>query len=87
MSTVRTPVTPRALIEQLAFIPAEGLGQFDLEIHGNLAQLLRISGAADAGCRTHKSPASNGSGAFEVSHWCEVLVGAGAGFEPATFRL
>ncbi|WP_396595782.1 recombinase family protein [Brevundimonas sp. R86498] len=77
----------RALIERVEFIPVEGLGQFDLEIHGNLARLLRISGAAEAGARTHKSPAASGSGASEVSHRCEVLVGAGAGFEPATFRL
>ncbi len=77
----------RALIERVEFIPAEGLGKFGLEIHGNLARLLRISGATEAGLQTHKTPAASGSGGFEVSHGCEVLVGAGAGFEPATFRL
>jgi site-specific DNA recombinase len=75
----------RSLIEKVVFIPVEGLGKFDLEIQGNLARLLRISGAA--GGQTAKSPAARGSGAFEDPHRCEVLVGAGAGFEPATFRL
>jgi site-specific DNA recombinase len=74
----------RSLIDQVVFIPVEGLGKFELEIQGNLARLLRIS-SADA--QTHKSPAASGSGAFAGSHRCEVLVGAGAGFEPATFRL
>jgi site-specific DNA recombinase len=74
----------RSLIDQVVFIPVEGLGKFELEIQGNLARLLRISGV---GPQTHKSPAASGSGAFAGSHRCEVLVGAGAGFEPATFRL
>ena len=74
----------RSLIEQIVFIPLEGLGKFDLEIQGNLARLLRISGA---GSQTHKSPAGGPSGAYAVSHRCEVFLGAGAGFEPATFRL
>jgi hypothetical protein len=73
------------LIDQVVFIPVEGLGKFELEIQGKLARLLRISGAA--GSQTAKSPAASGDGAFENPHRCEVLVGAGAGFEPATFRL
>ena len=75
----------RSLIDQVVFSRVEGLGKFELEIQGNLARLLRISGAA--GAQTHKSPAASGSGAFAESHRCEALVGAGAGFEPATFRL
>jgi site-specific DNA recombinase len=77
----------RSLIDQVVFIPVEGLGKFELEIQGNLARLLRISAAGGAEAQTHKSPAANGDGAFEGPHGCEVLVGAGAGFEPATFRL
>ena len=74
----------RSLIDQVLFIPVEGLGKFELEIQGNLARLLRISGAE---AQTHKTPAASGSGGFEGSHRCEVFLGAGAGFEPATFRL
>ena len=75
----------RALFEKVVFIPLPGLGQFDLEIQGNLARLLRISTAAES--QTHKSPAASSSGAFETCHRSEVLVGAGVGFEPTTFRL
>ena len=77
----------RALIDTVVFIPAEGLGKFELEIQGNLARLLRISGSTGAKAQTHKSPEASGDGAYEGSHRCEVLVGAGVGFEPTTFRL
>ena len=81
----------RSLIDQVVFIPVEGLGKFDLEIQGNLARLLRISGAGLAGGQTAQSPEANGNGALGsnglTSGKCEVTVGAGAGFEPATFRL
>ena len=77
----------RSLIERIVFMPVEGLGSFDLEMQGNLARLLRISGSGVAEAQTHKSPVANGDGAFAVSHRCEVFLGAGAGFEPATFRL
>ena len=63
----------RSLIEQIVFIPVEGLGKFDLEIQGNLARLLRISGSGAGEFQTHKSPAANGNGAFAVSHRCEVF--------------
>ena len=63
------------------------LGEFVLEVHGNLARLLRIPGAGGAGAQTHKTPAAVGSGGFAGPHRCEVILGAGAGFEPATFRL
>ena len=75
----------RALIDKVVFIPLPGLGKFDLEIQGNLARLLRIS--AETRGQTHKSPAASSSGAFESIHRSEVLVGAGVGFEPTTFRL
>ena len=77
----------RSLIDQVVFIPVEGLGKFELEIQGNLARLLRISGAGGAEAQTHKTPAASGSGGFDAPHRCEVFLGAGAGFEPATFRL
>ena len=54
----------RSLIEQVVFIPLEGLGKFELEIHGNLARLLRIGSGQGVGLQTAKSPAGRTSGAF-----------------------
>jgi hypothetical protein len=53
----------RSLIEKVVFIPLEGLGKFELEIQGNLARLLRTSGAA--GGQTTKSPVRRASGALD----------------------
>ena len=63
-------------------MPLEGLRRFELRVRGQLVGLLRH----DPKARNDKNPAVSG-GASEVSHGCEALVGAGAGFEPATFRL
>jgi site-specific DNA recombinase len=59
----------RKLIERVDFQPLEGLGKYDLQVHGKLAALLGVSERAAA--------YSN----------CEVMLGAGTGFEPVTFRL
>jgi site-specific DNA recombinase len=76
----------RQLIDHVDFIPLEGMGKFDLQVHGSLATLLRLGDA-----QTAQSPAASGSGALGsvglTSGKCEVLVGAGVGFEPTTFRL
>ena len=40
----------RELIERVDFIPLEGLGRFDLRVHGKLAALLEVSQEAAAGC-------------------------------------
>ena len=63
------------------FYPLEGLGKFDLQMHGSLAVFLGQNEA-----RIAKSPASSG-GASGVPTRCEVDLGAGVGFEPTTFRL
>ena len=46
----------RSLIDQIVFIPLEGLGKFELESQGNLARLLRISGSGVAEAQTRKKP-------------------------------
>ena len=76
---VRTEI--RRLIDHVDFYPLEGLGKFDLQVHGSLAVLLGLNEA-----RTAKSPAGSG-GASGVLTRCEVDLGAGVGFEPTTFRL
>ena len=63
----------RRLIERVDFIPLDGLGKFDLRVHGSLAVLLGLSGSQKAENPTVLD--------------CGVSLGAGAGFEPATFRL
>ena len=40
----------RELIERVDFIPLEGLGRFDLQVHGKLAALLGVSEEAANGC-------------------------------------
>ncbi len=62
----------RGLIDRVDFIPLPDHGRFRLEVHGRLADLL-------ADPQAQKNPrAARDSG---------VYLGAGAGFEPATFRL
>ncbi|QIF83092.1 hypothetical protein E4341_12465 [Brevundimonas sp. 'scallop'] len=63
----------RRLIERVDFIPLEGLGKFDLRVHGDLAVLLGLGGAQNA-----QNPTVGD---------CGVSLGAGVGFEPTTFRL
>lgn len=80
---VRTEL--RKLIERVDFIPAEGLGKFQLEVHGSLAALLALGKARNA-----KNPTARGHGVFadqSLTSGCEVSLGAGVGFEPTTFRL
>ncbi|UWQ55881.1 recombinase family protein [Leisingera caerulea] len=73
----------RALVERIVLTPAaEGTG-LDLTLEGDLAGLLRLAAAAE-GANTKKAPDSL-SEAFDMSE--EIVLVAGAGFEPATFRL
>ena len=72
----------RKLIEVVEFVPLDGLGKFELRVRGQLVGLLR----QDPKARNDKNPAVSG-GVSDGSHGCEVLLGAGVGFEPTTFRL
>ncbi|QBQ50149.1 hypothetical protein E3U41_13155 [Brevundimonas naejangsanensis] len=75
----------RKLIARVDFIPLDGLGKFDLRVHGSLAVLLGLSGPQKA-----ENPTARSHGVFvdqSLTSGCEVSLGAGAGFEPATFRL
>ncbi|WPZ34048.1 recombinase family protein [Thalassobaculum sp. OXR-137] len=67
----------RSLIDRIVLMPrADGPG-LDVKLHGNLAQILALS---DACAQIHEHPAA-------VAVGCQLSVVAGAGFEPATFRL
>lgn len=68
----------RKLIDRVDFIPAEGLGKFQLEVHGSLAALLALGQARNA-----KNPRAVGHGVSvdqSLTSGCEVILGAGAGF-------
>ena len=72
------------MIERVDFILLEGLGKFDPRVHGDLAVLPGLGGVQNA-----ENPTAGNRGVSSDRHLtdCEVLLGAGAGFEPATFRL
>ena len=73
------------MIDRVDFIPIEGLGKFQLEVHGSLAALLALGHARNA-----ENPTAGSHGVSvdqSLTSGCEVMLGAGAGFEPATFRL
>ena len=55
--------------------PLPQKGKFELEVRGTLAALPGVGAA-----QTSKNPAAKTNGVF-------CILGAGAGFEPATFRL
>lgn len=65
----------RRLVGEVKFIPLAGRGQYALEVCGLAAELFRSP---------KQGPKNDKTSQAET---CEVMVGAGAGFEPATFRL
>ncbi|WP_084299641.1 recombinase family protein [Leisingera caerulea] len=73
----------RALVERIVLTPASEGSGLDLTLEGDLAGLLRLASGAQ-GPDTKKAP-DGLSEAFDISE--ELVLVAGAGFEPATFRL
>ena len=65
----------RRLIGEVNFYPGDRRGEYDLEVRGVVAELFS---------RTTTGPKKQKTSQAET---CEVILGAGAGFEPATFRL
>ena len=73
----------RSLVERIVLTPAaEGTG-LGLTLEGDLAGLLRLAAGAE-GADTKKAPDVLPE-AFDITE--EIVLVAGAGFEPATFRL
>ena len=67
----------RALVEEVRLIP-EG-GELRIEVRGELGAILRLA----EGARNNKRPGAGAAGALVE----QIKMGAGAGFEPAAFRL
>jgi site-specific DNA recombinase len=78
---VRTEATEivRSLIERVIMHPREG-GTFEIELEGEIINMVEISLQAEFGHKNIKT-------ALRDSERRSVLVVAGAGFEPTTFRL
>jgi site-specific DNA recombinase len=83
----------RGLIEKIVLEPrAEGEG-FDIDLHGALAGLLRLATGVDhhevPGARKKSANAGSpaGAGLEGVDNIEEIVMVAGTGFEPVTFRL
>ena len=70
----------RSQIERITLTPGED-GGLEVELYGDLARILQL---CEAGERTHKRPRTNVPGRHALGR---LSVVAGAGFEPATFRL
>ena len=73
----------RALVERIVLTPAAEGDGLDLTLEGDLAGLLRLAAGAE-GANTKKT-SGDAPEAFDISE--EIVLVAGAGFEPATFRL
>ena len=72
----------RDLIEKVGLVPRAGAKGSDAVLYGDLARILQLCEAANetSGSRKRKLPGQGRPGS-------QVSVVAGAGFEPATFRL
>ena len=74
----------RGLIDRIVLTPDAATGRLSLDLEGALARLLWLAVEAEGGVK-RQNPAGAG---YEVSDIIEELVlVAGVGFEPTTFRL
>jgi site-specific DNA recombinase len=74
----------RGLIDRIVLTPDAATGCLSLDLEGALARLLWVTVAAEGGIKRQK-PAGAG---YEVSEYiAELVLVAGVGFEPTTFRL
>ena len=83
----------RGLIEKIVLEPRAGGAGLDIDLHGALAGLLRLATGVEqhqatgarTKCRAHDGPA--GAGLEGIDMIGEIVLVAGTGFEPVTFRL
>ncbi|MHA3980902.1 recombinase family protein [Halovulum sp. GXIMD14794] len=76
----------RGLVDRIVLTPASEGSGLEIELHGALAGLLRLATGqpVHAAAETRKAR-DGGSQAFDIAE--QVVLVAGAGFEPAAFRL
>ncbi|CAI9121899.1 recombinase family protein, partial [Brytella acorum] len=70
----------RALIEKIVLHPGKGRGEMHATLHGELGNLLDFAASRGQGTKNTNTPGARASGV-------SVSGIAGAGFEPAAFRL
>ena len=77
----------RALVDRIVLIPAAGSTGVEIELEGDLASLLRLATGLEAVTGTPKA-AHSGEARLECADIIgELVLVAGVGFEPTTFRL
>ena len=83
---IRARETIRSVIDKLVVRPTHGRQErLGLELHGNLARMIAFAEAASSA--GPKAKPLNGNGPQIVAGGRMMSLVAGAGFEPATFRL
>ena len=74
----------RVLIKRIVLRPDIETGRLSVELHGDLSGLMILALRAEGYAKTQKSAAADSQVSDIVR---ELVLVAGAGFEPATFRL
>jgi len=78
----------RALIEHIELTPDENDDDLNVDLYGDLAGILQIADGRKAGtAQKETAPRGGGFLSFNAIHTPKGKMVAGAGFEPATFRL
>ncbi len=77
----------RALVDRLVLTPAKGSTGVEIELEGDLAALLRLATGSAAVIGTPRSAHSCEARLEDTDIIGELVLVAGVGFEPTTFRL
>ncbi|WP_065326379.1 hypothetical protein [Tritonibacter mobilis] len=77
----------RALVDRIVLIPAAGRTGVDIELEGDLAALLRLATGSEAVIATPKAAHCGEARLEGFDIVGELVLVAGVGFEPTTFRL
>ena len=77
----------RGLIEKLVLIPHDQCDGYSIDLRGDLAALLDLASGSEASRRGQASRVSGTSDSQVVDNIEELMLVAGVGFEPTTFRL
>ena len=77
----------RALVDRIVLIPAAGSTGVEIELEGDLASLLRLATGLEAVTGTPKAALCGETRLQGIDIIGELVLVAGVGFEPTTFRL
>ena len=77
----------RALVDRIVLIPAKESAGVEIELEGDLASLLRLTTGSEAVTGTPSSAHCGEARLEDFDIVGELVLVAGVGFEPTTFRL